>query len=81
MGIKKTKPSPTDWSLRIPGYILLLGFWVEYDFIKSGLQSVDFIIGDKTFPVFATLGFIGLGISLLPYIIMGWNAYHEWKKK
>lgn len=79
MSTKKTKPSITDWKFRIPGYILLLGFWVEYDLAKSGLASPDIVIGEKTIPLFGSLGYLGLGISLLPYIIMGWNAFWEWK--
>lgn len=81
MKITKTKPSVTDWSLRIPGYLMLSGFIAEYDFAKSGLASPDFVIGDKTFPVFASLGYGGLFISLLPYVIMGFNAYQLWRKK
>lgn len=80
MQTKKTKPSITDWSLRIPGYILLLGFWVEFDFAKNGLASPDIVVGDKTVPVFAGLGYIGLFISLLPYILIAYNAWHERKK-
>lgn len=81
MQVKKTKPSLTDWSLRIPGYIMILGFVAEYDFAKSGLQSPDFIIGDKTIPVFASLGYAGLVISLLPYVLIVLNWLNELRKK
>lgn len=81
MQVKKTKPSLTDWSLRIPGYIMILGFVAEYDFAKNGLQSPDFIIGDKTIPVFASLGYAGLVISLLPYVLIVLNWLNELRKK
>lgn len=77
--MKKTKPSLTDWALRIPGYVMLLGFLAEYDFAKSRMESPDFIIGDKTIPVFASIGYAGLAISLLPYAAMIWNAFNEWR--
>lgn len=79
MTTKKTKPSITDLQFRIPGYIMLLGFWAEYDFAKSGLASPDVVIGDKTFPVFASVGYGGLIISLFPYLLMGYNAWREKK--
>lgn len=81
MTVKKTKPSITDLSFRIPGYIMILGFIAEYDLAKSNVALPTVTIGDKTFPVFSSIGYAGLFISLLPYLIMGWNAYTEWKKK
>lgn len=79
--MKKTKPSLTDLSFRIPGYIMILGFIAEFDLAKSGLAHPTVTIGDKTFPVFSSIGYAGLFISLLPYIMIAWNAYQEWKKK
>jgi hypothetical protein len=79
MNMTKKKLSFTDWSFRIPGYLMLLGWVAEYDFVKSGLGSPSIIIGDKTIPVFTSLGWGGIIVSLLPYIIMAYNAWKERK--
>jgi hypothetical protein len=79
MNMTKKKLSFTDWSFRIPGYLMLFGWIAEYDFVKSGMVSPNLTIGDKTIPVFASLGWGGIIVSLLPYLLMLYNAWRERK--